>query len=235
MCPLPPVTVALERAPKPSVLIQAKVAMAHHDQSSLGVATIGCDQSTRAVLSSTLTASNRFHCGGFFITATQALETIPGLAVRIVLVAPALPDICGIRCARELIARQPGLKTILLASLPESVLVAHAIAAGINGCLISPFGSGRCLETLRLVSFGIPTAPVGHAVTRPKPASARTHPTDREEHVMVLLDRGLLYKEISDRLGWTYALVKKLQHSAYHKLDAANRTEALNKWHQLKA
>jgi DNA-binding CsgD family transcriptional regulator len=59
--------------------------------------------------------------------------------------------------------------------------------------------------------------------------------TAREEEVVALLGDGFYYKEIDVRLGISQALVRKLQHNAYRKLHAQNRTEAISRWHQLRA
>ena len=42
--------------------------------------------------------------------------------------------------------------------------------------------------------------------------------------------QGLLYKEAADKMGISYAVVHKLQHKIFVKLNASNRTEAVNKW-----
>ena len=54
--------------------------------------------------------------------------------------------------------------------------------------------------------------------------------TMREIEVMTHLGNGLLYKEIADRMGISFAKVHKLQHKIFMKLNVNNRTEAVNKW-----
>lgn len=54
--------------------------------------------------------------------------------------------------------------------------------------------------------------------------------TQRESDVMNGLAAGLLYKEIADNLQISYSAVNKHQHRIYRKLQASNRTEAINKW-----
>ena len=63
----------------------------------------------------------------------------------------------------------------------------------------------------------------------PVPESSLTL-TLREIEVMGHLGNGLLYKEIADKMGISFAKVHKLQHKIFMKLNVNNRTEAVNKW-----
>lgn len=54
--------------------------------------------------------------------------------------------------------------------------------------------------------------------------------SDREQQVLALLAEGLLYKEISDRLGITVGTIKQHIHRMYEKLHVQNRTEAVNRY-----
>ena len=54
--------------------------------------------------------------------------------------------------------------------------------------------------------------------------------TVREIEVVRYLAKGLLYKEIADRMGISFSIVHKLQHKIFVKLHVGNRTEAINRW-----
>jgi DNA-binding CsgD family transcriptional regulator len=54
-----------------------------------------------------------------------------------------------------------------------------------------------------------------------------------EEELLVCLDKGLLYKEIEERLHLSHTALRKRQHRLYMKLAAQNRTEALNHWREI--
>jgi DNA-binding NarL/FixJ family response regulator len=51
----------------------------------------------------------------------------------------------------------------------------------------------------------------------------------RENEVLNLLARGLLYKEIAEQLHISTATVRQHIHRIYEKLHVQNRTEAINK------
>ena len=52
----------------------------------------------------------------------------------------------------------------------------------------------------------------------------------RESEVMTSLANGLLYKEISGKLGISYSAVHKYQHNIFQKLHVSNRSEAIRLW-----
>jgi DNA-binding NarL/FixJ family response regulator len=51
----------------------------------------------------------------------------------------------------------------------------------------------------------------------------------RENEILQLLSKGLLYKEISDKLHISTGTVRQHIHRIYEKLHVQNRTEAINK------
>jgi DNA-binding NarL/FixJ family response regulator len=52
----------------------------------------------------------------------------------------------------------------------------------------------------------------------------------REKEIMVLLDKGLLYKEIAETIEVTLGTLKQYVHIIYEKLGVSNKTEAINKY-----
>jgi DNA-binding NarL/FixJ family response regulator len=53
--------------------------------------------------------------------------------------------------------------------------------------------------------------------------------SNRENEILQLLAKGLLYKEIADQLQISTGTVRQHIHNIYDKLHVQNRTEALNK------
>jgi DNA-binding NarL/FixJ family response regulator len=53
--------------------------------------------------------------------------------------------------------------------------------------------------------------------------------SNRENEILHLLSKGLLYKEISDKLSISVNTVRQHIHNIYEKLHVQNRTEAINK------
>jgi DNA-binding NarL/FixJ family response regulator len=53
--------------------------------------------------------------------------------------------------------------------------------------------------------------------------------SNRENEILQLLAKGLLYKEIADQLSISVSTVRQHIHHIYEKLHVQNRTEAINK------
>ena len=66
-------------------------------------------------------------------------------------------------------------------------------------------------------------------VREPEPACWDSALSLRENEILQLLARGLLYKEISDQLHISTSTVRQHIHRIYEKLHVQNRTEAINK------
>jgi ATP/maltotriose-dependent transcriptional regulator MalT len=54
--------------------------------------------------------------------------------------------------------------------------------------------------------------------------------TTREKEIVVLLDKGMLYKEIAESIDVTLGTLKQYVHIIYEKLGVSNKTEAINKY-----
>lgn len=53
--------------------------------------------------------------------------------------------------------------------------------------------------------------------------------TARENQILVLLSQGLLYKEVSSKLGISINTIKSHCYNIYQKLHVTNKVEAINK------
>ena len=188
----------------------------------VGVAGLDGDRRTWELLWRALLASDEFNCCGCFGTAAEGIECVPKLPVGILLVGFALPDGCGIRCIRELRARQPGLRFILTSNAPlDSLGIRGLVVAGADSCLVKPFTPAQCLVMLRL------------SAARCQPAHSRLALSEREERLLACLAEGLTYKETADRLGVSISMVKKLVQRIFHRLRAHSRVIAVNQWRQI--
>ena len=205
---------------------------------SIGVAAVGLDRDDRSILEQIFAASDEFHSCGCFPGAAAARLAIAKCEPRLLLMALALPDLCGIRCARELLASQPGLDIILVTAIRDPVLLRRAVAVGIADLLVQPFTLGRCLARMR---FALCRSFRGHwpyldgpeagrpSSVNPQPQLA--HPLrDLERTVLDFLAEGLMYKEIGDRIGRSEAAVRKLVNSIYQKIHTHTRAEAVIKY-----
>jgi two-component system, NarL family, nitrate/nitrite response regulator NarL len=194
------------------------------------VVSVGTAGGIRRVLEAILTATDEFSAGASFPTAAEALRAISFSGTDVAVVALALPDLCGIRCALELRIRRPEMRTILVSGSLDPALTRYAVAAGVCGWLRTPLDPGQCLATLRFVACAplLPAPSSSSRANRETRGAVRLN--EREQKVLGCLAKGRTYKEIQDDLNLSNALVKKVQHHAFVKLHANNRTEAVTKW-----
>jgi DNA-binding NarL/FixJ family response regulator len=116
--------------------------------------------------------------------------------------------------------------------------VFDALKAGANGYLLKSAKPLEILTALRdLMNGGSPmSATIARRVvaqlrpSKPTEGLAEAKLTDREQEILQLLAEGLLYKEISMRIGISEAAIKQHIHRMYGKLHVQNRTEAVNKF-----
>jgi two-component system uhpT operon response regulator UhpA len=199
------------------------------------VAIVDDDESVHLCLNNILQFSDSFRFAGSFSNAAQALTGLPALSPHLALIDVCLPDLNGIKCAKRLKQTMPRIKIVIVISAHETNWVTTSREAGAVACLVKPFIPEQLVATLTFAS--IDPAYDGPNVRRKRngPVRALNGAADfqlnqREEEVLRNLAEGLLYKEISDKMGISYAAVHKCQHRIYKKLEVSNRSEAIKIW-----
>lgn len=168
----------------------------------------------------------------------DALAGWVGHCAEVVIMDINLPGASGIEAVQELSMQYPTTQFLMYSMHDDDHRVFEALKAGANGYLLKSAKPMEILGAIRdLVRGGSPmSAPIARRVVaqmRPaKPGSSLTLAglTDREQEVLQLLAEGLLYKEISLRIGISEAAIKQHIHRMYAKLHVQNRTEAVNKY-----
>lgn len=172
-----------------------------------------------------LASSKDFAFVGEFSSATELLTGIPLLKADLAMVDVCMPGVNGIECAKRLKQRMPALRIVIITGSYKPDLIGMALQAGADAYLMKPVDSFQCLATLQFAAVqrlanGFPTRKLtGNIVL-----------TRRENEVLQGLADGLLYKEISDKLGISYSMVHKYQHKIFQKLGVSNRSEAVRFW-----
>jgi DNA-binding NarL/FixJ family response regulator len=116
--------------------------------------------------------------------------------------------------------------------------VFEALKAGASGYLLKNTGLVNIIEALKELYDG--GSPMSSNIARKLVRSFQHAPSTsavvatatlsaRENEILQLLSRGLLYKEISDQLAISTSTVRQHIHRIYEKLHVQNRTEAINK------
>jgi DNA-binding NarL/FixJ family response regulator len=174
---------------------------------------------------------------GSFRTAEAAEIELPILKPDIVIMDINLPGITGIECVKKVKALEPAMQFMMFTVYENNEQVFEALKAGASGYLLKKTPPAEIIAAVKeLYAGGSPmSAPIARKLvslfqnqqTRQTPEAALL--TAREKEVLELLAKGLLYKEIADKLSIGFGTVRQHLYRVYEKLHVQNKTEAINK------
>lgn len=186
-------------------------------------------------LVSLLTLDERFEILAAWPDAEIAEEELPAWHPDIVVMDINLPGKNGIECIRKVKPTCPRTQFMMFTIYENDEKVFEALAAGANGYLLKKTAMSKMADALTELYEG--GAPMSTQIARKVIDRMRTSDNStvinslspRENEILQLLAKGLLYKEISEKLGISPHTVRLHIHNIYEKLHVHNRTEALNK------
>ena len=173
---------------------------------------------------------------GAFDSAEAAIAANPWDQCDILLVDIDLPRMSGVDLIRLIHPRYPQLQILVHTISENRDIVFSALKAGAMGYLLkgsSPHNLIEALQTLHL--GGAPMSPkIARKVILEMQATAESPAVDhmlseRELLVLAGVARGQTYKEIAVALNRSTHTVHAHIKSAYEKLQARNRAEAIHK------
>ena len=190
----------------------------------------------REGLKSFLSLNKEFSVLDTFKTAEEALFDVPKLKPDIVIMDISLPGMNGIECIRQVRDKCPATQFMMFTVYENDEKVFEALKAGASGYLLKNTGLVQLVESLKELHNG--GSPMSANIARKlvtvfRDKEKATEPVEtlsnRENEILQLLAKGLLYKEIADQLSISVATVRQHIHHIYEKLHVQNRTEAINK------
>jgi DNA-binding NarL/FixJ family response regulator len=203
---------------------------------SISIAIVEDLDEVRNGLKSFLSLSEGFAVLDTFTTAEEALYDIPKLKPDIVIMDINLPGMNGIECIRQLKTKVPSTQFMMFTVYENDEKVFEALKAGASGYLLKNTGLVQLIESLKELHNG--GSPMSANIARKLVSVFRekekgSEPVEalsnRENEILLLLSKGLLYKEIADQLSIATGTVRQHIHKIYEKLHVQNRTEAINK------
>jgi DNA-binding NarL/FixJ family response regulator len=201
------------------------------------VAIVEDDSRIRDGLAAILDEEPDLECLGGFATAEEALQHLPQLRPKVVIMDVNLPGMNGIECVRRLSALANPPQIIMLTVRQDSEVIFDSLAAGACGYLLKPPTVDQLVSAVRDVfSGGAPmTASIARRVAQSfRKARAKTPEIEnlspREVEVLELLVKGYAYKEVAHELGISYSTVQRHIESIYRKLHVHSRTHAVSKY-----
>lgn len=171
-----------------------------------------------------------------FSNAEDALERLPELQPDITIMDINLPGMSGVECLRQVRLKNHKTQFMMFTIFEDSEQVFEALEAGASGYLLKNTKPEKIIASIKeLHEGGAPmTAGIARRVVHSFQKQAvisdeRAKLSARENDVLNLLAKGLLYKEIAQKLGISFGTVRQHIHNIYEKLHVQNKTEAINK------
>jgi DNA-binding NarL/FixJ family response regulator len=183
-----------------------------------------------------ISLSQDFKVLNTFKSAEDAVTDLPKLKPDIVIMDINLPGMNGIECIRQIKDKSPGTQFMMFTVYENDEKVFEALKAGASGYLLKNTGLVQLIESLKELHNG--GSPMSANIARKlvtvfrekeKNATPIAILSNRENEILQLLSKGLLYKEIADHLSISVSTVRQHIHHIYEKLHVQNRTEAINK------
>jgi RNA polymerase sigma factor (sigma-70 family) len=191
----------------------------------------------RETLVRVINRADGFRCVSHYANAEDALKDLPEAKPDVVLMDINLPGMNGVECVRQLKKIAPEIQVMMLTVYEDTENIFDALAAGASGYMLKRTAGKELLEAIEEVKRGGSpmTTHIARKVVqsfqRSAAAEAQTESlSEREQQVLDLLSRGLIYKEIAEKLGISYETVHTYIRRIYEKLQVRTRTEAVAKF-----
>jgi len=171
-----------------------------------------------------------------FSNAEDATKELPEIQPDVAIVDINLPGMSGIELISDIVRHSPKTLSLICTVYNDDEKIFDALAAGAHGYLLKTESPEKITESIFDLMDG--GAPMSSSVARKVVQAFRKKErerhainlTEREQQVLELLARGLLYKEIATQLSVSQETIRKHCFNIYVKLHVNNRTEALNKY-----
>jgi DNA-binding NarL/FixJ family response regulator len=212
----------------------------------ISVCIVDDNKDIRFALEQIITMADGYELAGSFSAPEDALQTIPLIKPNVVLMDINLGDReSGIDCVRELKPQNPEILYMMCTVYEEDEKIFEALSAGANGYILKKTTPGKLLDAIKeLYEGGAPMSSQiarkivnafqtrNFAETNSEPAGGKALGilSNRENEILELLAKGLLYKEIASCLFISQETVRKHVYHIYEKLHVNNRVEAINKF-----
>jgi RNA polymerase sigma factor (sigma-70 family) len=214
---------------------------------TISVCIVDDNKDIRSALEQIILMAEGYTLAGSYADAEEALLKIPAAKPNVVLMDINLGDgESGIDCVRQLKPQYPEILFMMCTIYEEDEKIFEALKAGANGYILKKTAPGKLLDALRELHEG--GAPMSSQIARKVVnafqkmsteqsggptaiAKAISILSNRENEILELLAKGMLYKEIAARLFISQETVRKHVYHIYEKLHVNNRVEAINKFY----
>jgi two-component system response regulator DevR len=191
-------------------------------------------QVVRMGLRSILSTEPRIDIIGEAGTVAAAVETCTRLKPEVVLLDIRLPDGTGFDACRQILAKLPDTRVLVLTSVADETLVDEAIRAGAHGYLLKEIDGRGLLQAVFDVAEGksiLDPAVTARVIQLVKGGSSASRDalavlSPQERKVLALIAEGQTNKEVASGLGLAEKTVKNYLSNIFEKLHVSRRSQA---------
>lgn len=172
-------------------------------------------------------------CVGIAGTVEEAMEILGHHSADVVLMDVRLPGTDGIDGTRQMKARHPSVRVLIVSAYTDVDIVARAVGAGASGVLTKEGALADVMSAIRTASDGallvdtLALSQLAPGEASPHVTTAARGLTSREREILRLMGEGLKPKSIAIHLGISVETVRGHLKSIMVKLDAHTQLEAV--------
>ena len=164
----------------------------------------------------------------------SALQMVDKMHPQVVLMDIRLPGDSGLEATRQIAARYPQTKVVMLTSFADEELVISAIRAGAVGYILKEVGNEEVLRAIRAAAAGgsvLDAATTSRLLTRVRATEHKADEeafrdlSDRELEVLYEVSQGKTNAEIAASLNLGEKTARNYVSSILEKLQLGNRIE----------
>jgi len=166
-------------------------------------------------------------------TVAEAVRRVGYDGPDVVVLDVRLPDGSGIEACREIRARWPGVKVLMLTSFADDEALFSSIMAGASGYVLKQIKGTDLVDSVRRVGRGESlldpemTARVFRRIRGEEPDDPLLARLSKQERrILELIAEGLTNRQIAERMFLAEKTVKNYVSNVLAKLDMGRRSEA---------
>jgi len=180
----------------------------------------------RMGLASLLNAKEGLEVIGDAANGKTGIQKALKLYPNVIIMDLMMPGMDGIETTRQLLAKAPDSKVLILTTFGTSDGISHALEAGALGAVMKNCDFDELVMAIHTVAQGERyVSPEISRIISKDPPIAPLSP--RQEEILQSIVRGLSNPDIARQLGISLDMVKEHVETLFQKLGAASRTEAV--------
>ena len=200
------------------------------------VAIVEDDSELRRLLEKLINREDDMSVERTFPNGRDFINDFKKVEADVVLMDINMPGKSGIEVISEVKKLRPRIQYLISTSFENHEYIFQALCAGATGYMLKTARTAELLDAIRLITNG--GSPMSMQIARlvvnsfqsdKKTAESVNELSTREKEIIHCLERGMMYKEIAEKLFISPQTVRTHIRNIYEKLQVNSKVEALNK------